>query len=98
MPKPTLHDRYVAALKCYGCTVVPEARTQKYTVMNRVGPGVKFYYVGSSGALRTGNTVGASIPVNGLFKRSLLRCLETSAHLPAVYFRAAVHSSYTSIK
>ncbi len=77
MAKTTLHDRFVAALRMRGETIVDEARTRRYTVLTRTpdketGEQVGFYYVGRGGALRYGHTVAGSFPVPDSFKTRLL--------------------------
>lgn len=64
----TLKDRFVAALEARGEKKVKE--TFKYAVYSRAAGG--FYYVGRSGALRVGNTVGGSVPVNNKVKAIML--------------------------
>jgi len=73
MTKPTIQQRLVAELTRLGETVVPDAKTKKYIVMTRGNAGRDgyFWYVGKSGALRTGKTVTTSVPRDD-YKRFLL--------------------------
>jgi hypothetical protein len=63
--------RFSLALEARGEKRDVNARSTKYTVYSRTGTD-KFFYLGCGGALRTGHTVGGSIPVNDKFKRLLL--------------------------
>ena len=61
----TIRDQLIAALTTAGHTQVPSA-TRRYVVFQHKGrPGV-FFYVGKAGALRCGDTIARSIPVNNL--------------------------------
>lgn len=78
MSKQTLQDRYVAALEARGCKRVP-SRTRKYVVLLRgysLMASAQYWYVGKSGAIRTGASVATSVSVSDKFKAALLAELE----------------------
>ena len=56
---------------------VIEARTKKYVVLRR--PDGAFWYVGKSGALRVGRTVGGSVAVTENGKKNLIQLAAAQA-------------------
>jgi hypothetical protein len=76
MAKKTLHDRIVAALLQRGEAITEDIDTRRYTVMTRTnrdaGTRDGFFFVGRSGALRTGYTVTKSRPVSEVWRTRLL--------------------------
>ncbi|WP_027443742.1 MULTISPECIES: hypothetical protein [Erythrobacter] len=75
MAKATLHDRLVAALLASGERLVPDAATQRYTVLTCSHPKAPqgwHYYVGRAGALRVGPSASASRAVSETLKDTLL--------------------------
>lgn len=70
MPK-TLKEQFIAGLTARGWTVNTDARSTKFVELTHPGADHKFY-VGRSGALRRGNTVGSSIPAHPKVKSLLL--------------------------
>lgn len=76
MSKPTLHDLTVAALKARGAV---EVKRGKYTVLTRTknlrGEPVEaksFWFVGKSGAVRSGPNARDSRPLDDGWKDQLL--------------------------
>ena len=76
MVKLTLHDRFVAALIATGHSPgidpAKNARSSKYTVLDRsIAPGW-FFFVGKAGSLRVGRNIKNSIPISDKMKKILL--------------------------
>ena len=78
MAKKTLQERFIEALLKSGEREVK--RTGRYVVFSRdyfyPREECPYFYIGSSGALRSGPTVVASYPVHISFKKKLLAMVE----------------------
>lgn len=66
----TIQTKLIASLKARGETIV-QSRSTKYIVFTRNRYPGEFFYVGKSGALRSGKTITDSYP-NETVKRILL--------------------------
>jgi hypothetical protein len=76
MPKMTLKDRFIVALEAEGCVRTPDQPSRKYVRLTRPND-PRYYYVGISGALRTGLTSTGSIPVSEVRKNRLLATVKS---------------------
>jgi hypothetical protein len=69
----TIHDRLCHGLEAMGATKLP--KRNKYTMfqLNRDGKASRYYFVGSSGALRASSRPSAatSIPCNDRFRQQV---------------------------
>lgn len=72
MPKMTLQQRYVAALRQVLGAVEQESKSTKYIKMTRPRYPGTYYFVGKSGAIRYGVNASSSTSASEKFKKDLL--------------------------